>query len=294
MVKNKYIYLIILPGILFYAIFCYGPMYGVILAFKEYRADLGILHSPFVGFLNYKYVFKDDFFWRAFFNTIIISLGRIVFQFPVPIFLAFLINELRVGKYKRVLQTVMTFPHFLSWIIVSGIFVNILGNEGALNNLISLLGIERQAFLADSGLFRSLLYASDIWKSTGYLSIIYLASITCINPEQYESAYMDGANRLQKMWYITLPGIKSTIIILLILAVGNAMNGGFDQIFNMYNPAVYNVGDIIDTYIYRTTFMEGGDFGFSTAVGLFKSIINFLLLLIADRIAKAVGEQGIF
>ncbi|MEF2243660.1 MULTISPECIES: ABC transporter permease [unclassified Paenibacillus] len=292
--KNKYIYIILIPGLLYYGIFCYGPMYGVLLAFKDFRANLGIWGSPFVGLEHYRYIFNDYEFWQAFRNTIEISLSRIVFQFPVPIILALLINELWDGKYKRFLQTVFTFPNFLSWVIVSGIILNLLGSEGVVNRFYALFGAETQMFLADRDLFRPLIYISDIWKSSGWVCIIYLASITSISPELYEASYMDGANRFQRMLYITLPGIRSAIVLMLLLQVGNTMNAGFDQIFNMYNAAVLSVSDILDTYIYRITFQTSGDFGFSTAVGLFKSLINFMLLVVFDRIAKLMGERGIF
>jgi len=269
-------------------------MYGIVLAFKEYHASKGILGSPFIGFKNFEYILKDFEFWQAFKNTLIISFGRIAFQFPVPIILALLINELKEGKYKKFLQTTYTFPHFLSWVIISGIVINILGSDGAINNLLSVLGLEKMLFLAQKKLFRPLLYFTANWKGAGWSSIIYLASISSINPELYEAAKIDGANRFQRMYHITWPGIKSTVVILLILSVGGIMNAGFDQVFNLYNGAVLSVSDIIDTYIYRITFQTGSDFGFSTAVGLFKSVINFLLLVSCDRIVKLMGEEGIF
>jgi putative aldouronate transport system permease protein len=292
--RNKYIYLILMPGLVYYGLFCYGPMYGVLLAFKDYRASLGIWGSPFVGLKNYDYLFHDAEFWQAFKNTLIISFSRIVFQFPVPILLALLLNELREGKFRKMLQTVFTFPNFLSWVIISGIVLNLLGTEGAINHLLGLFGIDRQMFLANKDLFRPLIYMTDIWKSTGWTSIVYLAAIASISPDLYEAAHIDGANRLQRMLYITWPGMRATVVLLLLLSVGNTMNAGFDQIFNMYNSAVLIVADILDTYIYRITFQTSGDFGFSTAVGVLKSVINFVLLVFFDRIAKWSGERGIF
>lgn len=293
-VKNKYIYIILIPGILFYAIFCYGPMYGILLAFKEYNASKGILRSPFIGLTNFQYILKDFEFWQAFKNTLIISFSRIIFQFPVPIILSLSLNELKDGIYKKSLQTIYTFPHFLSWVIISGVIINILGSDGAINNLLNVLGMEKQLFLAKKELFRPFLYISANWKEAGWSSVIYLASISSINPELYEAAIIDGANRFQKVKYVTWPGIRSTVVILLILSVGNSMNAGFDQIFNLYNGAVLSVSDIIDTYIYRITFQKGSDFGFSTAVGLFKSVINFILLVSCNKIVKLLGEEGIF
>jgi len=292
--RNRYIYLILLPGVLYYAIFNYGPMYGVLLAFKDFRATEGIWGSPFVGLKHYEYIFADQEFWRAFQNTIIISFGRLLTQFPVPIILALLLNELREGRYKKTLQTLYTFPHFLSWVIVASLVINVFGTEGTVNQLLGLFGIDKQMFLANQDLFRPLLYMTEIWKSTGWTAIIYLATIASISPELYEAAYMDGASRLQRMRYITWPGIRSAVVLMLLLSVGNTMNAGFDQIFNMYNAAVLPVSDILDTYIYRITFQTSGDFGFSTAVGLFKALINFVLLVVFDRIAKMAGERGIF
>lgn len=294
-IKARYLYLLIIPCLAFYLIFHYIPIYGVTLAFKQYKANLGILGSPFIGLVNYHYVFKDPAFFNALKNTLIISLCRILFQFPIPVIIALMLNELRSGKYQRVLQTIYTFPNFLSWVIIGGIMVNFLGDHGAINGLIAMLGGEKAQFLSKSNIFIPLLYVTDIWKSAGWSSIIYLAAITGIDVEQFEAAYMDGVSRFQKLIYIVLPGIKSTIVVMLILAFGNVMNAGFDQIFNISNPAVRDSSDIIDTYIYRITFDDGStDFSFSTAVGLFKSVINFILLITCDRLAKLFGERGLY
>ncbi|ABP68106.1 binding-protein-dependent transport systems inner membrane component [Caldicellulosiruptor saccharolyticus DSM 8903] len=290
----KYIYLLLLPGLIFYIIFSYIPMYGVTLAFKEYDYAKGILHSPWVGLRNFEFILMEPEFWQAFRNTIIISFGKLITGFPAPIILAILINELREGRYKKSLQTIYTFPHFLSWVIVAGIIKNLFSSDGAINNALVALGFQKYSFLADARLFRPLLYISEIWKESGWSSIIYLAAISGIDPELYEAAYIDGANRWQRIRYITWPGIKPTAVLLFVLAVGNCMNAGFDQIFNLYNPLVYETGDIIDTYVYRITFLTNPDFGISTAVGLFKSVINFVLLISADRFLKAIGERGIY
>lgn len=292
--KNRFVYLLLLPGITFYVIFNYIPMYGITLAFKSFMFNKGILGSPWSGLDNFRYVFVEADFWRAVRNTLIISFGKIIVGFPAPILLALLINEVWEGKFKRVLQTIFTFPNFLSWIIVSGFIVNLASDTGMINNLLGVLGFERHAFLGEAGLFRPLLILSDIWKSAGWSCIIYLAAITGIDASLYEAGEIDGAGRLQRMWHITLPGIRSTAVLLLLLSVGNVMNAGFDQVFNLYNAMVYNVGDIIDTYLYRITFQAPPEFGVSVAVGLFKSVINFLLLVAADRMAKALGSRGIF
>ncbi len=294
LVEYRFILLLILPGLIFFAIFSYVPMYGAQLAFKEYIVSEGIWGSPFVGWQNFKYAMSDQQFWLSCRNTLIISFSRLLFVFPIPIVLSLLLNELTNGPFKRVLQTVFTFPHFLSWVVVGGIMVNMLNSNGAVNNLIAVLGGERQQFLASAEGFRPILYLTDAWKESGWSCIIYLAAITGISPEYYEAATVDGANRFHKIWYITLPSIASTIVVLLILSIGNIMNGGFDQIFNLYNPAVYETGDIIDTYIYRTTFQTGGDLGISTAVGLFKSVINLVLLTLTNSASKRFTGNGLY
>jgi len=292
-VKNKYMYLLLLPTVLYYLFFQYFPMYGVILAFKQFRIREGILNSPWIGWANFEQLVKQNDFWQAFENTVIISLGRIVIEFPVAIALALLINEVAKKRLKRFYQTVYTFPHFISWVIISGIMLNFLGESGVLNQLLAFLGFEKTNFLTDPSLFRPMIFLSNMWKEVGWSAIIYLAAIAGINPELYEAAYVDGANRWQQLKAITWPSIRGTAAILLILAVGNAMNGGFEQIFNLYNPGVYATGDIIDTYVYRTAFKDGASFGVTTAVGLFKAIINFALLYSANYMVKRMGGEGL-
>ena len=292
--KHWQIYLILLPGLLWYTVFAYIPMYGLTLAFRTYRADLGIWGSPWVGLANYEFVFRDPQFFRAVRNTFEISIQRLIFQFPVPIIIALLLNEVNRSGYKRFLQTIFTFPNFLSWVIVASITLNLLGSAGYVNSALIALGAEPVNFLGNSNLFRPMLYITENWRSAGWGAIIYMAAISGIDMEQYESATVDGASRFQKMIYITLPGIKATIVVLFILAVGGIMNGGFDQIFNLGNPAVRDVSDILDTYIYRITFQAAADFSFSTAIALFRSVVNFMFLIVCDRLARIVGEHGLF
>jgi len=292
--KNKSVYVFVAISLSWYFIFCYGPMYGLTLAFKDYNASKGILGSAFVGLKHYRKLFESTEFFTALKNTIAISFGRLLFEFPVPIILALLLNELQVGKFKKTLQTIFTFPFFLSWVVIASIVLNMLGSDGVINNILLFLGNNKEQFLAKKELFRPLLYISSIWKTAGWTSIIYLAAISAIPPELYEAAFIDGANGFQRMLYVTLPSLKSVITIMLLLAIGNTMNAGFDQIFNMYNPTVISVSDVLDTYIYRITFQTAGDFGFSTAVGLFKSFVNFILLFSFDRLAKMLGEEGLF
>ncbi|MCC3375215.1 sugar ABC transporter permease [Cohnella sp. REN36] len=291
--KYRYLYLLLLPTVLFYALFQYLPMYGVLLAFKEYHFKAGILGSPWVGWDNFEALLRQREFWQAFRNTVILSLGRIVFEFPAAILLALLINEVAGRRLKKFYQTVFTFPHFISWVIISGILFNFLGSDGVLNQILAAFGASKESFLTSPGLFRAIVFLSNIWKEVGWSAIIYLAAIAGINPELYEAAYMDGANRFQQLMAVTWPSIRGTAGILLILSVGNAMNGNFEQIFNLYNPGVYSTGDIIDTYVYRSAFVDGSGFGVSTAIGLFKAAINFALLYAANFAVKRLGGEGL-
>jgi putative aldouronate transport system permease protein len=267
-------------------------MYGILLAFKEFDFSLGILKSPWNNFQNFVDVFSNPDFFHAFRNTLFISVGRLVIEFPVPIVMALLLNEITKSRLKRIYQTLFTFPHFLSWIILSGIIINMLSDQGIVNQVLLALGLEKNNILLSNGPFVASLFVSNIWKEAGWSTILYLASIAGINPELYEAATVDGANRYQQMLAITWPTVKNTAIILLVLAVGNIMNGSFDQIFNLYNPTVYAYADTIDTYVYRATFVDATGFGYSTAVGLFKSVLNFILLYSANYLAKVMGKEG--
>lgn len=293
--KSRWIYAFLLPGIIFVLIFCYGPMYGLVVAFKDYKISKGILGSPWADpwFNNFSMMFTDKRFIAAFFNTIRMGLAYIITGFPGPILLALLLNELRSSRYKKTLQVIYTFPNFLSWVIVGGLMTTIFAGEGVINSIIRSLGGETYGFLTDKGLIRPLLYITSIWKSTGWSAILYLAGIAGISPELYEAAEVDGANRYQKMFYITWPEIRSTAVILLILAFGGIMSKGYDQILNMTNAVVRDAAETIDTYIYRITFQEKPKYGFSTAIGLSKSVINFIFLLTANKMAKLLGEGGI-
>lgn len=294
MLRARYLYLLLLPGVAYYVVFHYIPIYGITLAFKQFKPNLGITASPFVGLRNFEFLMIDPEFFRAFTNTLIISAGRLLLEFPAPILLALFFNELRQGALKRTLQTVYTFPHFLSWVVMGSMLINVFGDQGALNALLGALGQSELHVFSNQKLFRPFLYLTNIWKEAGWSSIIYLAAISAIDMEQYESAEIDGITRWQKMRYITLPGISATVAIMFILAVGNVMNAGFDQVFILYNGTVLKVADIIDTYIYRITFEGPTDFSFSTAVGLFKSVINFVFLIVADRVTRAVAGHGLF
>ncbi|MEA4822494.1 MAG: ABC transporter permease subunit [Clostridiaceae bacterium] len=295
--QNKYMYLMYLPAFILLIIFAYYPMYGVLLAFKDFDFSKGILFSPFAknhGMYNFIRVFRNPSFFNALKNTLIISASRLIYEFPIPIVMALLLNEVRSSKYKRVVQTVYTFPHFISWVIVTGLFFSLFANEGIINQLLVLLGQPKTMILSNPKTFRAFLYATSNWKEAGWSAIIYLASITGISPELYEAGRIDGATRRQLCWYITLPSIKMTIIILFVMQVASLMNAGFDQIFNLYNAAVQDVTDIIDTLVYRTQFKQGSDFGYTTAIGLFKSLVNFALLLFANGLVYKINGRGIY
>lgn len=292
--NSRYIYLLLSFGVIFLFIFSYIPMRGILLAFKQYKPKLGIMGSPWVGLKHFKRLFSEPEFFRAFKNTLVISVGHLLVGFAPPIILAILVSELGGKRFKKVSQTILTFPHFLSWVIVATIVKQLFEYDGAVNQLLGIFGLEPQLFLANKDFFRPLLYLSGVWKEAGWSSIIYLAAIAAINPELHEAAAIDGANRLQRIIHITLPGIRSMIVMQLLLSIGGIMSGGgFDQVFNMYNPAVLSVGDNLSTYIYRITFEQGGDFGFSTAVGLFSSVINFIVLMIFNQIARKTEGHGL-
>lgn len=292
--EARYLYLLLIPGILFFVLFQYAPMGGLVLAFKKYNARLGIWGSQWVGLSHFERIFATPAAMRAIRNTFEINLSRLIWQFPVPIILAILINEMRGTKLKRVYQIVYTFPHFLSWVIVSTIISNFFANGGMINTIIANLGGERIDFLSNASFFRPFLYITNNWKEMGWSSIIYMAAIMGIDASLYEAATVDGAGRFKQMLYITLPGIQATIVTMFILQVGRIMNSGFEQIFYLQNGAVKEVSDILDTYVYSVTFNATPNYGFSTAVGLFKSVINLFMLISANFVVKKVSGSGMF
>ena len=292
--KNRAIYGLMLPGLVWLVIFAYGPMSGLLLAFKTYSAKGGIWGSPWCGLENFRYVFRDAAFFRSVFTTLKINIGRLLIQFPAPILLALLLNECVLKRYKKLAQTIFTFPHFLSWVIVASLVTNTLSMDGLINNLLAALGLEKVNFLGSSRLFVPILYITENWKSAGWSAIIYLAALSGIDVDQYEAAKLDGANRWQTMLHVTLPNLKPTIIVMLVLSIGNLMTGGFDQIFNLSNPAVEEVSEILDMYIYRVTFGSVPDFGFSMAISLFRSLVNCVFLIVADKGSKKLGGSGLF
>lgn len=294
--KNDWmLYALLVPVLLWYIIFCYLPMGGITLAFRSYRYDVGMWGSPWVGLEHFQTMFRDAEFWRAFKNTLIFSFGKLLFHFPVPIIVAILLNEIRHPRAKKFFQTVFTFPHFISWVVLSGILINMFASNGIINQVLGGLGMEEVAPLMSLTSFRPFIWISNIWKEFGWDSIIYMAALTSIDQQLYEAAGIDGANRFQKMLHITWPGIRSTVCIMLILQVGGIMSGAsFDQIFNLYSSPVYPVADIIDTYVYRQSFMVGTNFGYTTAIGLLKSVIGVIMIYGANKITTKLGEDGLF
>lgn len=288
--KNRYYYILLLPAILFFVLFHYVPMAGVTLAFKDFSFASGIWGSEWSGFKNFERLFGGASFYEILGNTLIISFYRLAFVFVSPIVFALLLNELKQFKFKSVVQTMSYLPHFISWVVLGGILMELLSpSRGIVNAMLGWFGIDAIYFLADPAYFRSVLILSDIWQSIGWGSIIYLAAIAGIHPDQYESAAIDGASRRQTAWYITLPSILTTIVILFIFQLGGIMNAGFDQIFNLYNPSVYKVADIIDTYVYRVGLVSM-DYAYTTAVGLFKNVVGFMLVVLANYVTGRIRE----
>jgi len=290
--RDRLIYLFVIPGVLFYFVFSYVPLYGIVIAFKDFRISRGISGSEWVGLKYFEQLLDTPDFVRAFRNTIVISLYKIVFSFPFPIILAILLNEIGHKKFKAFTQSFMYLPYLISWVILGGILYNMLSMDGLLNGIREQLGYDPVLYLAKKEYFRFLLVVTDIWKNAGWYAIIYLAALTKINPEIYESATVDGASWLRKTWHITLPGIRDVMVVLFILSMGSLLYAGFDQVFVLYNQQVYDTGDILDTFIYRYGILQGR-FSFSAAAGLFMAVISAVLLLLTDRVAKKIGERGL-
>ena len=292
--RDRGLYLIALPGILFFLIFHYLPMYGVTIAFRDFNIFKGFSGSEWVGFDNFVKLFNMYGFTRALKNTIIISLMNLIISFPVPIILAIAINEIKNLRYKKLVQTSIYLPHFVSWVIASGILMTIISpNSGVLKGIVEAIGINVNLpdLFTSKGSFRWLLVLSGIWKESGYGTIMYLAAIVSIDQQLYEAAIVDGAGKWNQIWHITLPGLRSTIIVLLILRVGQILNVGLEQIFAMYNPAVYEVSEVLDTFIYKIG-LQQVEYSLATAAGLFKSSIALILVLVTNKIAKKIDPES--
>ncbi len=291
--RHRYLYLMLLIPLVYFTVFRFYPILGNVIAFKDYQLAAGIWGSPWVGTKHFQALFNDEFFLRALGNTIWIAILKLGFVFPAPIILALFINEIGSLAYKRFLQTIVYAPHFLSWVIYAAILYVVLSpTNGIVNNLLAALGFDKVPFFQVPALFQPLVIISSILKESGWAAVIYLASIATIDPQLYEAALMDGANRWQLMRHVTLPGLATTIMTLLLLQLGFFLSVGFAQIFIMQNNIVLPAGDIIETFIYRVG-IQRGRFDYTTAAGLFNSAVGLLLVLIADRIAKRLGLRGI-
>lgn len=294
LLKHWPTYSMIIPGLLFFIVFKYIPLGGSIIAFQDYNVFDGIAGSKFVGLKHFENLFTYPEFYRIFKNTLLISIYQLVFGFPAPIILALLLNEARKAVFKRTIQTILYLPHFLSWVIVGGLVINFLSpSTGLLNDLIKLFGGESIFFMQEPGYFRTIVVSSGIWKEVGWGTIIYLAAMAGINPDLYEAAEVDGAGKMRQMWSITLPSLLPTIMVMLLLRIGNILDLGFEQIYILLNPLVTETGEVFDTYIYRIGLL-GGQFSYTTAIGLFKSVIGFVMLVSANFISRKTTGNSIY
>ena len=284
----------VIPGLVFLVIFAYIPLIGLVIAFQDFDLFLGAANSPWVGLKHFIAFFTSDSFWTLMKNTLGISFLKLIFGFPAPIILALLCNEIRQEKTKRVFQTVTYLPHFISWVVIAGMVINFTSvPDGVINAALSKFGAEPIAFLQKPQYFRSIIVISDIWKEIGWGTIIYLAAISGVSSDMYEAATIDGANRLQRIIYITLPSIMSTVVVMLIMRLGSVLKNGFEQIFLLYNATVYDVADVFETFTYRIGMIDGR-YGFATAVGLFQSVVGLVFILSANKLAKKFGGGGLW
>jgi putative aldouronate transport system permease protein len=289
---NHY-YLMLLPGLLWVFVFKIVPMFGVVMAFQRFNPGKGILGSPWVGLKNFEYMLQLNDSKIIFFNTAFIAVLKIIFNLIVPILVALMLNELRLNTLKRGIQTVIYLPHFLSWVILAGIMLDVFAYRGPVNSVRSTFGNEPILFFARAELFVPLVVGSDVWKEFGFNAVVYLAALTAINPELYEAAAIDGASRFQRILHITLPGMRTVIILMSVLGLRNVLDANFDQIFNLYNPLVYSSGDIIDTWVYRMGLLQM-QYGLATAIGLLKSVIGFAMIALSYFLARKYANYNIF
>lgn len=292
-IRYKYIYLMLLPVIVFYALFCYGPMGGVVIAFQNFKPALGIAGSKWVGLKHFVDFLTGPYAWRLIRNTLVLNVMQILFAFPVPIIVALLINEIRCKKYKKFVQTISYMPHFISLVVMCGLLITFCRSDGLFNDFLSLIGVERSNLLANAGLFKPLYVLSGIWQEAGWGSIIYLATLSTIDPGLYEAATIDGASRFQRMLYVSFPGLVPIIIVQLIMRIGNILTMGFEKVFLLYSPLTYDTADIISTYIYRQG-LELSNYSYGTAVGLFNSVVNLIILVLANYISAKTTEESLW
>lgn len=292
-IKNKYIYLMAIPVAAFYICFCYLPMGGLVIAFQDYAPAKGILGSEWVGFQNFINFFNDYQFTRLLRNTIFLSLKLIIFGFPAPILLALLINEIRSKNYRKTVQTLSYLPHFISLVVVCGLISDFTSSTGLVNQLLGFIGVEPKTFLMQPKMFQPLFVITDIWQTIGWGSIVYLSAISSIDPGLYEAATIDGAGRFRQILSVTLPSLMTTIIVLFIMRIGNIMSLGYEKVILLYNPTIMERADIISSFTYRRGLLDM-DYGFSTAVGMFNSVINFVILWIANRLCKKFTGESLW
>lgn len=294
LIKYRSFYLMLLPGLVAVILFAYLPIAGNFIAFKDYKIFMGPFDSPWNGIENFLRLFHANQFGQIFVNTLLIGLYKLLFGFPAPILLALMLNEMQNQIFKRSIQTVVYLPHFISWVVIASLASTLLSpNDGFVNMVLSKLGLQPVFFMGDPSYFRGVLVVTDIWKEIGWSAIIYLAALSGISLDMYEAATIDGATKLQKLLYVTLPSLLPTIVIMLLLRVGSIINVGFEQVFTLYSPPVYSVADIIDTYVYRVGIIDV-QYGFATAAGLFKSIIACLLVVSCNWLAKRAGQESLF
>lgn len=290
---EKHYYLMLIPGLIWIFIFKIIPMFGLAIAFQDFNPGKGILGSTWVGLDNFIYLFQMNDGKTIFFNTVFIAVLKIIGNLVVPLLVALLLNELRIKFLKSWIQTIVYLPHFLSWVILAGIMLDVFSLYGPVNGIRSLFGVKPILFFAQANLFPALVVGSDVWKEFGFNAVIYLAALTTINPEIYEAAAVDGADRFQRIVYVTIPGISTVIILLTVLSLGNVLNANFDQIFNLYNPLVYSTGDIVDTWVYRMGLLNA-QYGLATAIGLIKSAIGFVMIALSYFLAGRFANYNIF
>lgn len=292
--KHKILILMFLPGFLYYLVFQYLPMYGLVISFQDFRILDGIAGSPWVGLRNFEDAFSSSEFWEVFRNTLVISFFKLLIAFPAPLALALLLNEVRLMIFKRIVQTVTYLPHFLSWVVLAGVVIAFLSpSTGPVNMVLQALGFQPIYFVGNKNWFVGVLVSSSVWKEIGWGTIVYLAALSSVNPELYEAAKIDGAGRWRQTWNVTLPAISPVVTIMFIFAVGAIVNDDFDQIYNLYNPAVYSVADVLSTYIYRMG-LENMLYSYTTAIGLFKNLIAFGLVMLTNVLARRNNEYGLW
>ena len=292
--RNYILYLMAIPILLYFALFCYLPMSGLVIAFKRYSVAQGVFGSPWVGLKNFQDFFTGVYFGRVIKNTLLISFYNLIFGFPAPIIFALLINELKGQKFKKLVQTITYLPHFISLVVICGIITNFFSTNGVVTQLISLFGGENMNYIGSANHFRTIYVITDIWQGIGWSSIIYLAALSGIDAELYEAASIDGAGKMRKIWHITIPGIMSTVIILLIMRIGQLLSVGHEKIILLYGPATYETADVISSFIYRRGLQEANQYSFSAAVGMFSSVINLIVLFVANKFSRKVSETSLF